>query len=55
MSARSVNVEPITLPEPAIVSKRGVIEVVAACAAFRWEAMRAMAAGRGEGPVEPGL
>lgn len=55
MSARSVNVEPITLPEPAIVSRRGIIEVVAACAAFRWEAMRAMAAGRGDGPVEPGL
>ncbi len=55
ISARSVNVEPITLPEPAIVSRRGIIEVVAACAAFRWEAMRAMAAGRGDGPVEPGL
>ena len=55
MSARSVKVEPITLPEPAIVSKRGIIDVVAACAAFRWEAMRPMAAGRGEGPVEPGL
>lgn len=47
--------EPITLPEPAIVSRTGIIEVVAACAAFRWEAMRAMAAGRGDGPVEPGL
>lgn len=55
MSARSVNVEPITLPEPAIVSRSGTIDVVAAWAAFRWEAMRAMAARRGEGPVEPGL
>ena len=32
MEARSLNVEPITLPEPAIVSRRGVTVVVEAWA-----------------------
>lgn len=32
MEARSVNVEPITFPEPAIVSRRGVTVVVEAWA-----------------------
>lgn len=55
MSRRSVNVEPIMLPVPAMVSRSGVILLVAMCAALRCVAMRAMAAARGKGPVEPGL
>ena len=55
MSRRSVNVEPIMLPVPAIVSRSGVILLVAMCAALRCVAMRAMAAARENGPVEPGL
>ncbi len=55
ISRRSEKVDPITLPAPAMVSSTGVMVVVEACAALRWDAILAMAAGRGEEPVEPGL
>ena len=55
MSRRSSNVEPITLPAPAMFSRRGFTVLVAAWARLRDLAIRVMAEGRGEGPVAPGL
>lgn len=55
MSRRSSNVEPTTLPAPAMFSSTGLTVEVAARARLSAEAMREMAAGRGCGPVEPGL
>lgn len=55
MSARSANVEPRTVPPPAMVSSNGTTLEVAAWAALRWVAIRAMADSRDEDPAAPGL
>ena len=55
MSRRSSNVEPMTLPVPAMFSRTVLTVLVERCAALRRSAIRAIASGRGEGPVFPGL
>ena len=55
ISARSVKVEPNTVPPPAMVSSNGITLEVARCAALRCLAIRAMADSRDEEPAAPGL
>lgn len=55
MEARSLNVEPMEVPAPAIVSSTVVTVWVAAWLALSWAAMRAMAGSRAEALEAPGL